>query len=204
MDFKEFKEKCFGKSVEEIKEIIKKTNNFWNNEVDTVKLVVDAGILADTILHYDKDFKSLYVFKKKCQILLYILKNLTNIELVPEDEDFDDYNIFIEKAILESNSNAYFFKTVIEEVIKENEQNIINELYEVFKSKLPTIEDMKDLRASISDVFKDESPEQLKIIENILAYNDPIMKEIRDIVTDINIQEEIKNSIENKNVIEQA
>ena len=110
MDFKEFKEKYFGKSVEEIKEGLMREENFWKDDVDLIKLIIDAGTLAESIFALDKDFSSLYLFKKKYRIMLYILQNITNIELIPEDENFEDYDSFFEKDILEKNSKALFFK----------------------------------------------------------------------------------------------
>ena len=59
MDFKEFKEKYFGKSVEEIKEGLMREENFWKDDVDLIKLIIDAGTLAESIFALDKDFASL-------------------------------------------------------------------------------------------------------------------------------------------------
>lgn len=193
MEFKEFKEKCYGKTVDEIKEIISNIDGFWKEDIDAIKLVIDSDMLANKILQKDKELTGLFIFKKRYQILFYILKNITNLELIPEDESFDDYNIFMERAILELNNNASFFKTITEEVILQKEKDVINDLYEVFKSGLPTVEEMQDLRTSISNVFKDESPEQLKTIESILAYNDPVMKNVKDVLLENNISDEIAN-----------
>ena len=147
-----------------------------------IKLCIDAENCAREILELDKDFSGLYLFKKKYRIMLYILQNITNIELIPEDENFEDYDSFFEKAILETNSKALFFKEMVEDIIREKQNNILNELYDVFNTKLPSVEEIKEIKASIGDVFSNESPEQLKTIEKILAYNDPTMKTIKDVV----------------------
>ena len=198
MDFKEMKEKYFGKDINYIKEEIQKEDNFFKTDIDMIKLCIDAENCAREILELDKDFSGLYLFKKKYRIMLYILQNITNIELIPEDENFEDYDSFFEKAILKTNSKALFFKEMVEDIIREKQNNILNELYDVFNTKLPSVEEIKEIKASIGDVFSNESPEQLKTIEKILAYNDPTMKTIKDVVMDVNINTELQNVLEKK------
>ena len=198
MEFKEMKEKYFGKDINYIKEGIQKEDSFFKTDIDMIKLCIDAENCAREILELDKDFSGLYLFKKKYRIMLYILQNITNIELIPEDEDFEDYDSFFEKAILETNSKASFFKEMVEDIIREKQNNILNELYDVFNTKLPSVEEIKEIKASIGDVFSNESPEQLKTIEKILAYNDPTMKTIKDVVMDVNINTELQNVLEKK------
>ena len=93
---------------------------------------------------------------------------------------------------------ALFFKEMVEDIIREKQNNILNELYDVFNTKLPSVEEIKEIKASIGDVFSNESPEQLKTIEKILAYNDPTMKTIKDVVMDVNINTELQNVLEKK------
>lgn len=201
MEFKDFKEKYFGKSVEEIKEGLKGEKNFWKASTK-VQLAVDANSLAEQIIRFDKDFIGLFVFKKKYVIMLYIFQNLTNIELIPEDEEFEDYNVYIEQAILELNEQAKFFKDIVEEIIVGKENQVLQELYEVFKKGMPTVDEMKELQTSVSGLFKDESPEKLKTIESILAFNDPTMNTIKNVILDNNINEEMKKQIQETNTQE--
>lgn len=196
MDFKEIKERFFGKDINYIKEEIQKEDNFFKTDIDMIKLCIDAENCAREILELDKDFSGLYLFKKKYRIMLYILQNITNIELIPEDEDFEDYDSFFEKAILGTNSKALFFKEMVEDIVREKQNGILNELYDVFNAKLPSVEEIKEIKTSIGDVFSNESPEQLKTIEKILAYNDPTMKTIKDVVLDGNINKELQNVLE--------
>lgn len=196
MDFKEFKEKYFGKSVEEIKEGLMREENFWKDDVDLIKLIIDAGTLAESIFALDKDFASLYLFKKQYSIMLYILKELTNLEMVPEDERFEDYNAFVEKAMIELNSNAYFFKNMVNDVIKQKQQDVFDKLYVIFNEGLPTKEDVKEMKEELDNMFSNESPEKLKTIESILAYNDPNIKQMKDFIFDTKINVENKKFIE--------
>lgn len=188
MEFKEFKEKCFGKTVEEIKEILKQEKDFFKTDIELVKLCVEAEACAKEISNIDKTFTALYLFKKGYNIMLYIYKELTNLQLIPEDESFSDYDIFVEKAIVESNSNAYFFKETVEEIIKELKYETINKLYETFDKGLPSLEDISKMKDSLKNMFSEESPEKLKTIEDILAFNDPSLKQIKDIVYNSELQ----------------
>lgn len=201
MEFKEMKEKFFGKSVDYIKEELNKETGFFKDDIDMIKLCIDAGSCADIIMNIDMEFTPLYLFKKKYLIMLYIWENLTNLEMIPEDEKFDDYDIFVEKAILEINSNAYFFKTMVEEIIKEKKNNVIKELYDTFSKGLPTTEDIQSMKEQLDNMFSDESPEKLQTIENILAYNDPNIKQIKDFMFDSRFTtKEDKKDIVDKNV----
>lgn len=193
MDFNELKNKCYGKSVEEIKNIISEIDNFWKNDVDLLKLTLDAGEYVDEILNINVEFPALFVYRKECKILLYILKDITNIELIPDNESFDDFDPFFKKALIELNSKAYFLDNMINQIIEESKNKVINEIYEVFSNKAPSIEDLEKLKNSMKNIFSDESPEKLEKIENILAFNDPIMKEVKDAILNNQIIEEIKN-----------
>lgn len=188
MEFKEFKEKCFGKTVEEIKEILKKEKDFFKTDIELVKLCIEAGNCAEEILNIDKTFVPLYLFKKNYSIMLYVYKELTNLQLIPEDESFSDYDIFVEKAIIELNSNACFFKETVEAIIKESKYETINRLYETFDKGLPSLEDINKMEDNLKNIFSEESPEKLKTIEDILAFNDPSLKQIKDIVYNPKLQ----------------
>ena len=200
MEFKEFKEKCFGKSIEEIKDFICDIEDFWKKDVDLIKLTIDAGTLAESIFALDKDFASLYLFKRQYSIMLYIFKELTNLEMVPEDERFEDYNAFVEKAMIELNSNAYFFNNMVNDVIKQKQQDIFDKLYVIFNEGLPTKEDVKEMKEELDNMFSNESPEKLQTIENILAYNDPNIKQMKDFIFDTKINVENKKSVEEQKI----
>lgn len=191
MDFNEFKKKYFKKDFDSIKNGIKNEENFFKENIDMVKLCVDAGVCADSISNIEKDFPALFSFKKRYIIMLYILKNLTTIELIPEDESFEDYDILVEKAILELNSDAYFFKSIVEDSIAIKQNSVLDELYNTFSKKLPTTEDIQKMKEQLDNMFSNESPEKLNVIKDILEFNDPSLKQIKDIV--YNPELEIKN-----------
>ena len=119
MNFKEFKEKCFGKSVEEIKNIINEIDNFWKDDTSLLKLTLDASEYANEILNIDSEFPALFMYRKECKILLYILKDITNIELIPDKESFDDFDSFLKIALVKLNSKSYFLDNMINQIIEE-------------------------------------------------------------------------------------
>ena len=184
MEFKDFKEKCFGKTVNEIKEIILGIDNFWKNneDIEIVKLIIDAEMTAESILERDKIFTALDLFKQKYIIQMYLLKELTNIKMIPEDENFDDYNPFIVKAMVELNQNAFLFDNMVKDILLQKQQNVLDELYIMFEKGLPNKEELDEIKNKLDNMFSNESTENLKVIENILAYNDPNLKQIKDFV----------------------
>ena len=191
MDFKEFKEKCFGKSVEEIKNIINEIDNFWKDDTSLLKLTLDASEYANEILNIDSEFPALFIYRKECKILLYILKDVTNIELIPDNESFDDFDAFLKIALVKLNSKAYFLDNMINQIIEESKNKIMNEIYDVFSNKIPSVEDLEELKNSMKNIFSDENPEKLEKIENILAFNDPIMKEVKNAILNNQVTNEI-------------
>lgn len=206
MDFNELKSKCYGKSIEEIKGIINKIDDFWKSDVNLLKLTLDASEYANEILNMDAEFPALFVYRKECKILLYILKDITNVELIPDNESFDDFDSFFKIALIELNSKAYFLDNMINQIIEESKNEVINEIYEIFSNKIPSVEDLEELKNSMKNIFSDESPEKLEKIENILAFNDPIMKEVKNAILNNQIANEIgkvKNAEENKEKVEE-
>ena len=191
MDFKEFKEKCFGKSIEEIKNIINEIDNFWKDDTSLLKLTLDASEYANEILNIDSEFPALFIYRKECKILLYILKDVTNIELIPDNESFDDFDAFLKIALVKLNSKAYFLDNMINQIIEESKNKIMNEIYDVFSNKIPSVEDLEELKNSMKNIFSDENPEKLAKIENILAFNDPIMKEVKNAILNNQVTNEI-------------
>lgn len=191
MNFKEFKEKCFGKSIEEIKNIINEIDNFWKDDTSLLKLTLDASEYANEILNIDSEFPALFIYRKECKILLYILKDVTNIELIPDNESFDDFDAFLKIALVKLNSKAYFLDNMINQIIEESKNKIMNEIYDVFSNKIPSVEDLEELKNSMKNIFSDENPEKLEKIENILAFNDPIMKEVKNAILNNQVTNEI-------------
>ena len=52
----------------------------------------------------------------------------------------------------------------------------------MFEKGLPDKEDLDEMKNKLDNMFSNESPENLKMIESILAYNDPNIKQIKDFI----------------------
>ena len=70
MDFKEFKEKCYGKTVDEIKEIINKEVGL--KKIENIDIVVRAINTARQVLNLEHSIDFFYVFQK---YFLNLVKN---------------------------------------------------------------------------------------------------------------------------------
>lgn len=194
MEFKEFKEKYFGKSVDEIVMDLKLNQNFWKNEKDIIEVCINIDGIISNIVALDKNHPSVYLFQKRMIILRYIIENFTTLESVPEIDTFEDYDMAVEEAIYVLSSQARFVKQMVDEGLNEMHNIILEQLYQTFSTAIPNAEELEKLTQSLDDVFKNESPEKLKMIDSILAYNDPAMKELKEEIYNKNltkIQQEI-------------
>ena len=78
MDFKEFKEKCFGKSIEEIKDFICDIENFWKEDVDLIKLTICV------LFTFTLDIKSFTESYGLCKIISFTNESpILVIPLIP-------------------------------------------------------------------------------------------------------------------------
>ena len=59
-----------------------------------------------------------------------------------------------------------YINVVIEFCIKIDAVDfLLNEIYEIFSNKIPSVEDLEELKNSMKNIFSDESPEKLEKIE---------------------------------------
>ena len=55
---------------------------------------------------------------------------------------------------------------------------------------MPSVQDLDIMQQKLRNMFDGESTDRLKLIEGILAYNDPSMKAIKDVMLDETLMEE--------------
>lgn len=191
MDFKEFKEKCYGKTIDETKKIINEDVNL--KKVENIDIVVRAINTARQVLNLEHSIDFFYVFQKYFLIFINEIDLFLEVENVPtlESIDFVDYDITIEK-ILEENPSIELFKNLVEDIIKNAQYNVINELKIALEQTNISEDDLERAKTSLSNMFDGQSEERLKLIESILAYNDPNIKGIKDFIFDskINMKQE--------------
>lgn len=194
MDFKEFKEKYFGKSVEEIKEGLKGENNFWKNDKTMAELCLNVDKLIEMIIQLDKTHLSIYSFQKRTIVLKYILETFTTLKSFPELDTFEDFDISVEEAIYASSSQARFINQMVDDGLQELRNIVLEDLYNIMRDGVPNEEELQRLTQSLENMFKDESPEKLGLIKDILDFNDPSLKKIKEqVYNNPNINEPQKN-----------
>ena len=100
----------------------------------------------------------------------------------------ENYDIYLEMA-LQQNIQIKHYYDVMEDVLREEELKMIRELDKFFRT-MPSIEDLDTMQQKLKNMFNGESTDRLKLIEGILAYNDPSMKAIKDVMLDETLMEE--------------
>ena len=100
----------------------------------------------------------------------------------------ENYNICLEMALKENFLISHFYQ-VIENVLEEQKLRMIRELDKLFK-KMPSVQDLDIKQNKLKNMFDDESDERLKLINDILAYNDPTLQTIKDNLLDQSLMTE--------------
>ena len=194
MDFKEFKEKCYGKTIDEIKEIILQ-QDILKPEND-IEVFSSIDNVINRINNISKDIMSVYLFLKEDILFLNSLKLFTKITIIPNEEAIEDYNFSLGLAFKEIDSRFNMYFNLVENGLKMEEQSILKELVEVFNINTPNLEDIKQMKDELNNVFSNESPDKLQMIENILAFNDPTMLGIKEALTQTGLENATQKIIE--------
>lgn len=192
-------EKVRGKDIKEIMEVIKENHIF--KAVDNISMFSKVDTTINKIVELSKDIPSIYLFLKRETIFFDALELFTTIELIPRDGDMNNYNIDLEKSMRLLNTQFNTYYELVEEGLKMLEQSTMNELIEVFNTKLPSVEDIQAMKNELDNVFSDESSEKLQKIEDILAFNDPTMVGIKNALVQSGVdkaREQVIDVIENK------
>lgn len=199
VEYNKLIEKVRGKDIKEIMEVIKENHIF--KSVDNISMFSKVDTTINKIVELSKDIPSIYLFLKRETIFFDALELFTTIELIPRNGDMNNYNIDLEKAIRFLNTQFNTYYELVEEGLKMLEQSTMNELIEVFNTKLPSVEDIQAMKNELDNVFSDESPEKLQKIEDILAFNDPTMVGIKNALVQSGVdkaREQVIDIIENK------
>ena len=187
-------QKIEGKSASEIYDFINDAQGFTSNksamdEFLIVEEVVRRINLCDTI-HCGQ-----YSFLKRSIIYFCALENYTNFDISSLDMGMENFNICLEMALKKNELIAHYYQ-VVEDVLRQQELTMIRELDNLFKT-MPSIQDLDTMQNKLKNMFSEESEDKLKLIEGILAYNDPTMKVIKDTMLDMDtMTEKNKKNIE--------
>ena len=187
-----------GRDVKEIIDILSTEYDLFKkpNNIDVFVAVDDT---VRKILGLDCSLPSMYLFLKKEVVFFNALELFTNIQNLPKDVTIEELSFELEYAFRVMSLNINSFYEMVEEGVKIKHQEVLNQLTTVFDTKIPTVEELESVKSSLDEMFKDESPEKLKIINDILAFNDPTMVGIKDAINQAGIENIQKQVIkENK------
>lgn len=182
-----FLEDIQEKNVTEIYEILVAKNLFVSKVNSTEEFLI-VGETLRRIQLCDKTDSNQYSFLKRSIIYYEALENFTNFEISSLDMGMENYDIYLEMA-LQNNPQIKHYYNVMEDVLREEELKMIRELDTLFR-KMPSVQDLDVMQQKLKNMFNDESTDRLKLIEGILAYNDPSMKAIKDVMLDETLMED--------------
>lgn len=173
---------------------IETLNKFRNGEVIEISDIlkkrdaIDMKIILDTILFQINILKTKGYDKVKYEVekesikFFYGLLQCTSLEIQKEDIDIVNYDIDFEDFILEHSVFAKKMYFMIDNIIRKNDIEIVSMLEDSLKN-IPKLEEIKETQKEMDKMFQNKKDGELKFIEDILAYNDPSMKAIKDIIS---------------------
>ena len=173
---------------------IETLNKFRNGEVIEISDIlekrdaIDMKIILDTILFQINILKTKGYDKVKYEVekesikFFYGLLQCTSLEVKKEDIDIVNYDIDFEDSILEHSVFAKKMYFMIDNIIRKDDIEIVSMLEDSLKN-IPKLEEIKETQKEMDKMFQNKEDGELKFIEDILAYNDPSMKAIKDIIS---------------------
>lgn len=173
---------------------IETLNKFRNGEVIEISDIlkkrdaIDMKIILDTILFQINILKTKGYDKVKYEVekesikFFYGLLQCTSLEVKKEDIDIVNYDIDFEDFILEHSVFAKKMYFMIDNIIRKDDIEIVSMLEDSLKN-IPKLEEIKETQKEMDKMFQNKKDGELKFIEDILAYNDPSMKAIKDIIS---------------------
>lgn len=173
---------------------IETLNKFRNGEVIEISDIlekrdaIDMKIILDTILFQINILKTKGYDKVKYEVekesikFFYGLLQCTSLEVKKEDIDIVNYDIDFEDFILEHSVFAKKMYCMIDNIIRKDDIEIVSMLEDSLKN-IPKLEEIKETQKEMDKMFQNKKDGELKFIEDILAYNDPSMKAIKDIIS---------------------
>lgn len=173
---------------------IETLNKFRNGEVIEISDIlekrdaIDMKIILDTILFQINILKTKGYDKVKYEVekesikFFYGLLQCTSLEVKKEDIDIVNYDIDFEDSILEHSVFAKKMYFMIDNIIRKDDIEIVSMLEDSLKN-IPKLEEIKETQKEMDKMFQNKKDGELKFIEDILAYNDPSMKAIKDIIS---------------------
>lgn len=167
-DFREGKEIEFSNVVKE-------------RDIQEIMSIIDDILLGVSFLNSKKKELLNKEINKQMAIFFYGLLQCTSLKIEKEDICLENYDIRFEHEILRSSISAQKIIEITNNVFREKQLEVISLLTEEFKN-IPGEESLDKLEEKMTRMFNNRSSEDLKMINNILDYNDPTLKAIKEII----------------------
>lgn len=192
------------KKLTEILEMINKKESFdisnflVSKDILEIQTILDTIFLKISILNGKQLDEVQYEIEKQKAIYFFGLLQCTSFEINEEDIDIINYNLELENMIINNSKEAKKIKEMTENIIRKSDLKVVKELSNQFE-KFPSVEETEKLEKELDKIFSKREGKDLQTMENILAYNDPNMKLIKDILSSASIHEakEVKKSEDN-------
>lgn len=181
MNYLDFLEEVKTKSADEIYKYLNE-QNILINEVSATDEFLIVGEVIRRINLCDREDSNQYSFLKRSIIYFEVIENYTNLNISSLDMGMENYNISIELALKKNDLIFHFYQSV-QDVLREQEIKIIGEMCKILDSA-SQMNKIDSIEQSISNMFSGMSDDKLKLIDGILAYNDPTLKAIKDNLLD--------------------
>ena len=196
INYLDYLKKINGLSVEEINvdEILKKDINY-DLEMLTVTMIQNDLIELEGLL--DSLESSVALYMEKSITYFNIIKQYTILKINNGEDIIDNYSIILEEALLKNPFIRRCYQST-KELNFRRKMSAIDTLNEALEN-IPNTEEMKNISEDFEKMFSKENKDNLKILENIVAFNDPSMKALKDVVYDASTDVLIKpDDINNK------
>lgn len=167
-DFREGKEVEFSNVVKE-------------RDIQEIMSIIDDILLGVSFLNSKKKELLNKEINKQMAIFFYGLLQCTSLKIEKEDICLENYDIRFEHEILRSSISAQKIIEITNNVFREKQLEVISLLTEEFKN-IPGEESLDKLEEKMTRMFNNRSSDDLKMINNILDYNNPTLKAIKEII----------------------
>ena len=184
VDYLEFIKKL--DEIESYQEKVDLVNNILNHnitldlEMATVALAIDDLSDLDVLLNSTANNFVVDYYMKKSVVFFEMIKNYTFLDLKDEYDVAENYNIQLEE-ILKLNEFVKRYFSIVNEIYKQKNIKIIQDFSDSLKN-LPSVEEVDKMTQDFEKVFSKENENNIKILQDIVTFNDPAMKAIKDTI----------------------
>ena len=184
VDYLEFVKKL--DEIENYQEKVNLVNNILNHnitldlEMATVALAIDDLSDLDVLLNSTVNNFVVDYYMKKSVVFFEMIKNYTFLDLKDEYDVAENYNIQLEE-LLKLNEFVKRYFSIVNEIYKQKNIKIIQDFSDSLKN-LPSVEEVDKMTQDFEKVFSKENENNIKILQDIVTFNDPAMKAIKDTI----------------------